>query len=130
MTFWIILVLAGWVSYLSLRSKNMLLALGASIMWLALLAYNLNFPPTNIVQGDTIHEFLTLGFIAIAIAVLLAWFRNRGTTVSQGRISEGDGEILTRSSTQTGVTPNQSLMSMSPEEYRRHIRSGMGKRRR
>ncbi len=130
MTFWILLVLAGWVSYLSLRSKNMLLALGASIMWLALMAYNLNFPPTNITQGDTIHEWLTMGFVVLAIAVLMAWFKNRGRTESQARISMGDGEILARGSTQMGVTPNQSLMKMSPEEYRTHIRTRTRRRRR
>lgn len=130
MTFWILLVLAGWVSFLSLRSQNILLALGASIMWLALMAYNLNFPPTNITRGDTIHEFLTLGFIGIAIAVLLAWFRTRGKIESVARISMGDGEVLSRRETRTGVTLNQSLMNMSPEEYRTHIRTRMRRRRR
>ena len=129
MTFWILLALAGWVSFLSLRSKNMLLSLGASIMWLALMAYNLKFPPTNITQGDTIHEWLTMGFIVLAIAVLLAWFRNRGRTESQIRVSAGDGEILARRSTQLGVT-NKSLMEMSPEEYKGFIRTRVRRRRR
>ena len=129
MTYWILMALAGWVSFLSLRSRNLLLALGASIMWLALMAYNLNFPPTNITQGDTIHEWLTLGFIALAIGVLFAWFRNKGKTVSEGRTSLGEGEILTRSSTKIGVT-NKSLMKMSPEEYKVFIRTRVRRRRR
>lgn len=129
MTYWILLALAGWVSFLSLRSRNMLLALGASIMWISLMAYNLNYPPTNITKGDTIHEFLTFGFLALAIATLVAWVRTRGRTESQTRISGGDDEVLSRSSTETGVT-NKSLMNMSPEEYRIHVRNRMGKRRR
>jgi len=129
MTFWIILTLALGVSFLSLRSKNMLLALGASIMWLALMAYNLSFPPTNITQGDTIHEWLTMGYFVLAVAVLTVWFRNRGKTESQTRVSMGDGEILARGSKQTGVTPNQSLMNMSAEEYRTFIRARTRRRR-
>ena len=129
MTFWIILALAGLVSYLSLRNRNLLLSLASSIMWLALMAYNLSYPPTNITQGDTIHEWMTMGFIITAIAMLVMWFRNRGKTESQTRISEGDGEILARGSTRTGVTPNQSLMKMSAEEYRAYVRTRMRRRR-
>ena len=130
MTFAIIAGLAVGVSWLSLKRKNLLLSLGASIMWLSIMAYNLKFPLTNVVQGDTIHEFMTLGFIALTLAVLLGWYYNRGKTESQTRVSMGDGEILARGSTQTGVTPNQSLMRMSPDEYRTHIRTRMGKNRR
>ena len=131
MTFWILLVLAGWLSYLSFRNKNMLLALGASIMWLCLMAYNLSYPPTNITQGDTIHEWMTMGFVVLAIAVLYTWFRNRGKTESQTKISVGDNELLLRSAKSEGVTKEKSLMDKSPEEYRAYVRRAIrrGKRR-
>ena len=129
MTFGMFVALAIGVSWLSLIRKNLLLSLGASIMWLSLMAYNLNFPLTNVTQGDTIHEFMTLGFITMALAVLLAWYRNRGRTESQSRVSMGDGEVLSRRSTQKGVT-DTSLMNKSPEEYRAYLRTRMGRRRR
>lgn len=130
MTFWILLALAGLVSYFSLRHRNLLLSLGASIMWLSLMAYNLTYPPTNITAGDTIHEWMTMGFVIIAIAVMYMWFRNRGRTESMTRVSAGEGEILARSATQEGVTPTRSVMALSPEEYKAHLRSRMRRRRR
>ncbi len=128
MTYWVLVALAVGVSFLSLFRVNLLLSLGGFAMWMILMAYNLAFPLTNVTQGDTIHEMMTLGFIALALATLLAWYKNRGRTESSSRISMGDGEILARGSTQTGVTPNQSLMRMSPEEYKAYLRTRMRRR--
>lgn len=130
MTFWILLVLAGWVSFLSLRHRNLLLSLGAAIMWLALMAYNLTNPPTNITQGSTIHEWMTMAFIIVAIAVVYMFFYTRGRTESTTRISAGEGEVLARSSKQEGVTATKSLMDMSPDEYKAYIRTRVRRRRR
>lgn len=78
MTFWILLVIAVVLSYISLKWQNILFSLGAAIGWFALWRYNLDHPPTNIVAGDITHEWLTYLFLIMAIAVMLMWFRNRG----------------------------------------------------
>ena len=129
MTFWIILALAGWVSFLSLRHHNMLLSLGASIMWLALMAYNLNYPPTNIVQGDTIHEWMTMGFVIIAMAMMFMWFRERGRSVSQTRVTANEDGINISSEKQEGL-PRTSLMDAGNEEYRARVRRAVRSKRR
>ena len=107
----------------------MLLSLGASIMWLALMAYNLNYPPTNIVQGDTIHEWMTMGFVIIAMAMMFMWFRERGRSVSQTRVTANEDGINISSEKQEGL-PRTSLMDAGNEEYRARVRRAVRSKRR
>ncbi|KKN79347.1 hypothetical protein LCGC14_0341290 [marine sediment metagenome] len=131
MTFWILLVLAGWMSYLSLRHTHVLLSLGASIFWLTLMGYNLTFPPTNIVIGSTLHGWMTMGFAVVAIAVMFIWFRNKGRTETTTRVGLDDKGVIATTSTRVGVT-GKSLLEQSPEEYRDAIRKSLrtGRRKR
>ena len=130
MTWWILLAIAGFLTWLSSRNASLGYAVSAFFLWFAVWGYHLNNPPANVVIGTLVYDLLYYTFLIMAFATLLWYWRNRGRTESQTRISEGDGEILTRNETRTGVTPNQSLMSMSPEEYRNHVRNRTRRRRR
>ncbi len=129
MTYWVLLVIAGLLSFLSLRHKHLLLALGASISWLTLMSYNLTNPPTNITIGSTLHEWMTYVFVAVAIAMVFIWFRSRGRTESTTRVALGDGEVIAQTTKREGVT-GKNLMEQSPEEYRATVRRSLRKRRR
>lgn len=88
------------------------------------MAYNLNYPPTNIAVGSIIHEWLTLVFVIVAIAVMYMWFRNRARAQISARISheggEGEGEL--------NVTAE--MQSEDIEAYRRRVRRALHPRRR
>lgn len=123
MTFWLLLAIAIFLSYLSLRFYNLLLSVGGSIAWLSLLVYNLSYPPTNITQGDTIHTWLTYGFGVMAIAVIFFWVRNRnrdiGKTNNKNNKTEED-EVFSR----------YTLMNETPDDYRRRVHSALHPRKR
>ncbi len=124
MTFWILLVLAGWMTFISLRHSNLLLSLGAGIFWFSLMAYNLNYPPTNITQGSIVHEWLTMGFVIIGIAVIFMWFRTRGsrtesiTNIRAGRTEEGGDQIIAHTTKVEGVVDET-------EVYRQRVRRAL-----
>lgn len=103
MTFWILLVLAGWLSFLSLRHIHILLSLGASMSWLTLMAYNTVYPPTNVVVGSTVHEWMTYVFVVVAIAVMFIWFRNRGHKESVTRVGANEKEVVAHTTTRENV---------------------------
>ena len=77
MTFWILLAIAAFLTYISFKWRNILLSLGAMISWFVLWRYNNDFSPTNIVQGDITHTWMTYTFLVLAIAVMFMFFRNR-----------------------------------------------------
>lgn len=99
--------------------------------WLSLMAYNLTTPPAGIAVGSAVHEWLTLVFIIIAIAVMYMWFRQRGRTESVTRVGMGEGEIVAHTTKREGVS-GRSLMGMSEDEYRDDVRRALrtrGRRR-
>ena len=134
-TWTILLVFSSVLTVISLRNINILLSLGAMIGWLSLMAYNLENPLVGVAQGSVIHQWLTLGFIAIGIAVMLMFFRNRGKMVSisdgrnigSGRASGGGEVEVSAPSPSYG---HRGLMEMSPTEYRATIRRAVRRRRR
>lgn len=123
MTFWILLATAGFLTVMSLRHYYLMLSFSAALGWIALWMYNLNYPPTNITIGSTLHEVLVYTFIMMAIATMYMYFRNRGRT-SAGTSGSGGGE--------SGASPPSapSLMDMSPEQYKAYIRSRVRRQRR
>ena len=129
MTFWILLVIAGWLSFLSLRHIHILLSLGASMAWLTLMAYNTTYPPTNVVVGSTVHEWMTYVFVIVAIAVMFIWFRQRGRTESTTRVGVGEGELIAQTTKREGVT-GRNMMEQTPDEYRASIRKSLHPNRR
>ena len=95
MTWLALLSLAILLSFMSLRYINILLSLAASISWLALMAYNLDNPLSGITQGSTIHEWTIYIFIALAIAVMYMWFRNRNGAPSVfGQPRDNTGKLV------------------------------------
>ena len=122
-TFWILLALAGLLSWFSLRHINVLLALSSSMAWLTLMGYNLNYPPTNITQGSTLHEWLTLVFVVLAITMIFWWFRTRGRTETVTRAKIEDGEVVAHSTKVDGITERN-------DAYRQTIRKALHPNRR
>lgn len=126
-TWTILLIFASILTIISFRNINILLSLGATIGWFSLMAFNLENPLVGVAQGSVIHQWLTMGFIAIGIAVMLMYFRNRGRTAGVYR-SIGGGEGL------AGTNPPsyepKGLMEMTPDEYKAKTRKALHPRRR
>ncbi len=125
MTWFEIVAVAALLTILALRYTNLLFSLGAAIFWLVLWGYNLDHPPGGIAQGSALHEWMTFGFVIMAMAVMFMWVRNRGKPVTSvtGRISkngeEGDIEI-----------EHKGLMDLNEDEYRTRVRRALRSRRR
>lgn len=129
MTWWELLVLALVLTIVSFRHINILLSLGATIGWFALMAYNLDHPPTNIIQGSVIHQWLTMGFIAVGLGTMLMFFRNRGRIVNR---SESWGEVRSRregGGEEVPVPERRGLMDMTSGEYRATVRRAVRRRK-
>ena len=128
MTFWILMTLAGWLTFLCLRNSNLLLSLGAGIAWFSLMAYNLTNPPTNITAGSIVHEWLTMGFFILGIAVILMWFRTRGRTESVTRVGVEKSE--TGGSEVVAKTMKVEEVRDDSDAYRQRVRKALHPNRR
>jgi len=125
MTWITLLAFATILSIMSLRHINILLSLGAMIGWLSLMAFNVENPLVGIAQGSAIHQWLTMGFIAIGIAIMLMFFRNRGKIASViGGVSGGSSDSTPPSNERKG------LMEMSEGEYKVVVRKAVHPNRR
>ena len=121
MTFWILLVLAGFLTILSMRYYNILFSFGGMLGWIAVWVYNLNSPPTGITVGTFLHDVLTYTFIIMAIAVMYIYFRNRGK--QKAGLSVEDGKIVaSKSSEEPEMDENIA--------YRQTVRRALHPRRR
>lgn len=126
MTFWILLAIAAVLSYMCLRYTSLLLSLGAAMAWLTLMAYNLNHPPANITQGETIHQWMTLVFTAIAIALMFMWVGNRSRGYTGYPITKREqGELESRQK-----PPEKGRMEWSEDAYRTDVRRRLHQHRR
>lgn len=124
MTFWIILVIAGFLTLLSFRYRNILISLGGSLGWFALWMYNFDYPPANITIGSTLHEVLIYVFIIMAVATMLMYFRNRArgyTGYTPTKSEEAESEARR--------SPARGLMDLTPTEYQRLVRTRLRRRR-
>ncbi len=124
MTFWILLAIAGFLTLMSLRYRNILMSLGASLGWIALWMYNLNYPPTNIVIGSTLHEVLVYTFIIMAIAVMLMYFWNRNRGFTGYPTTKREEAALEAQSRRP-----RGIMDLSSEQYKTYIHSRIRRRR-
>jgi hypothetical protein len=124
MTFWIILVMALLLSLISFKYRSLLFSLAGSILWVALWAYNNNYPPTNIAQGSFVHEILMYGSIIMAIGVMFMYFMNRKRGYT--------GYTQTDEEKQTALDsrPRRGIMDLDTSEYRTYMRAKMRGRRR
>jgi len=129
-TWTILFIFATTLTVISFRNINILLTLGAVIGWFSLMAFNLNNPLVGIAIGSIIHQWLTMGFVAIGLAVLLMYFRNRGRQAgvygsrSSGRAWDGSEVVPPSASEQ------KSLMELTPDEYKARARKALHPRRR
>ena len=107
----------------------MLFSLAGSIGWLVVWMYNLDHPPTGIVQGSNIHEFMTYAFIIMAIATLFMFFRNRNRGYSGYPRTANEQAEYDR---QVKAPPSQvgGLMNRTNEEYRERVRGALRNNRR
>lgn len=125
MTFWILLAVAGFLTWLSLKKYNLLFSLCGSMGWLAVWAYNLSHPPTGVTTGTFLHDLLTYTFILMAIAVMFIYFGNRG------RISSG---TVRTAREQADYDKEYKEASAAPleetEVYRQRVRRALHPRQR
>jgi hypothetical protein len=128
MTFWILLALATVLSFMCLHYINILLSLGASIGWISLMAYNLAHPPANITQGSAIHQWMTMGFMAIALAMMLMWVGNRRRGYTGYPITKREQVDL--ESRYERSQPQKGRMEMSEAEYRADVHKRLHQHRR
>lgn len=126
MTFWIILAIAGFLTAISLRYRNLLFSLAGSLGWLALWMYNFSYPPTNITVGSTLHEFLVYTFILMAIGTMLVYFwnRSRGYTGYPPSVKDNADAVV------RGGMANRGIMGMNYYEYRTYLRNRLRRRAR
>jgi magnesium-transporting ATPase (P-type) len=120
MTFWILLAIAGFLTFISLKFYNLLFSFVACLAWIGIWAYNLSYPPTNITAGTFVHEVLTYVFIILAITVMLLYFRTRSKNLSNSR---NGIDIETITADKNSNRPiSKGMMDMSAEEYRDNFR--------
>ena len=77
MTFWILLAIAGFITFLSLRYFNFWLSACGALAWIGIWWYNTQYPPTNIAVNSFGHQVLYYLFILLAIGTFFNWIRNR-----------------------------------------------------
>ena len=77
MTFWILLAIAGFLTFLSVRYFNFWLSACGALSWISVWWYNTQFPPTNIAVNSFGHQILYYVFILLAIGTFFNWVRNR-----------------------------------------------------
>lgn len=119
-------LLCGILSFLSLRSRNVLVALGGSISWLFALIYTRDNPVGNIEVGSTGDQMFLLLCVGMAIALplisLMQWRKER-TITAQGYFTGHDGGV--GGSGQVTIEESDT-----PEEYRRRVSRALHPRRR
>jgi len=119
-------ILCGILSFLSLRNRSALLAIGASGAWLFMLAYTRSNLPGGITAGDSADTIMVLTFIALAIAMPFMWIQRRrvyrGFADSDQEESETvlTDDIVTKRKSKSGLTPSDISRSRSS----RHGASG------
>jgi len=116
MTWIILMVFALCLSVFALKWMNLLLAIVASTSWFALLAYNVNYPPSNITQGSNVDSFVIWAIAIVAITIpIITISRMRGRTTANAGSVEGD-EL------KPSVKSTPSVSNMTTEEYRAYVR--------
>lgn len=122
MTFWILLVIAGFLTILSIRRYNIIFSFSGALGWMALWGYNLNNPPANITVGTFVYDLLYYTFIIMAIAVIYIYFAGRSKRESTASLSVENGKIVAQSTSEETREPT--------EEYRQRVRRALRQNRR
>lgn len=93
--------------------------------WIALWAYNNNYPPFNVAQGSFVHEILMYGSIIMAIGVMIMYFQNRQRGYTGFPMTKKEEKEF-----EENMKPKRNLTDLSPDEYKSYIRSRIRRRRR
>lgn len=122
-----IVLLCALVSYLSIRSSNILLALGASITWIFLLVYTRDNPITGVTTGTFADELIIyLCWIFVIVLPLTAFVRGRR---EKRYFGEGGGSVEWGESRE--VKPRDSapqprgMMDEDTEAYRTRVKQAL-----
>jgi len=117
-------LLCGILSFLSLRSRNVLVAIGAAISWLFVLIYTRENPVGGIAVGSTGDQMFLLLCIGMAIALplisLMQYRRERTITAKGFVMSEGN----------IAGSEKETKESNPEEEYREMIHRKLHPRQR
>ena len=123
MTFWILLVMAGFLTVLALWRYNFVFYFVASFGWWGLWAYHVNYPPANIVIGTLAYDIIYYTLILVALGVFLLYFIGRRQRQSMTSLGVEDGKIVAN-------TASQESTADATEEYRQRVRRALNPRRR
>lgn len=119
-------LLCGILSFLSLRSRNVIVALGAALAWIFVLIYTRDNPVGNITVGSTGDQMFVLLCAGMAMALplisLMQWRKER-TITAKGYVTGHDGGIA--GSGEVVIEETDSL-----EEYRKRVHRALHPRRR
>lgn len=126
---YLLVAIAGLLSWFALKEKAFLLGLIAGAAWLVTMAYVAGNPPVGLVAGDTVHSMLLIVLIGAAISVPLVAMRlQRGKDTMVGGTDYNDSsldrpprfvaQIKESRSMRHGVASN---FNESPEEYQARI---------
>lgn len=118
-------LLCGMLSFLSLRSRNVLVAIGASASWLFVLIYTRENPIGGIEVGSTGDQMFLLLSIGMAIAlplISLMQYRKEKSLTARGFVQSDTGDIA--------GSERETRESNPVEEYRATVRKALHPRRR
>ena len=125
MTWWILLAMAGFLTWLSFRQYNLLFSFCASLLWFAVWGNHLNNPPAGVAVGSFVFNLLFYTFLLMANAVMLLYFRNRG------RMSSGQTRTaVEQANYEKEYNEAKNAPSDDTEEYRQRVRKALRPRRR
>jgi len=122
MTYWILLAIAGFLTFLSIKRYHFAFAVVGTLSWFAVWGYHINYPPTNIVAGTFVYDLLYYAYIIMAFTPILLYVAGRTSRKSTTSLSVEDGKIVAQSSTQENV-PN------GLDEYKATMRRAVRRRR-
>ena len=123
MTWWILLALAAFLTWLSLRYYNFVFSLTGMLMWFAVWGYNLNTPPAGVTIGTFLYDVLYYAFFFLALATFLGYFRGRRRQETTTTLGVEDGKIVAQSTSERNITE-------PVEEYRQRVRRALNPNRR
>jgi len=135
---YVLLIIAGLLSWFTMKTRTILLAICAFGAWFVTLAYIVAYPPGNLTAGDNIHSMLIYVLAGTGIAILILGIRasrQKSYNVEMEYDDAGKPRIIGKV---TGEAVSMSRSSRhgwggsyaeSPEEYQARL-SNLRKRKR
>lgn len=118
-------LLVAATTFVAVRYRNLLLTLGASVLWMALLAFIL----ANTTAGENWQVLFIGAATAFFVAFALISFFSRSK--SDRSFTENIGGLMSREKEERPpATPRRGIMDMDYNEYRAYLRTRLRRRRR